>query len=152
MLEHAHTPKLTIAHFWRELPVYRFNIDTNFCCAVWEENGKIVGFVAAFMSQTLPDRAYSHFIGVDPEFRRKGIGQDLYLHLFSVVKALGGTSVHAVTAPTNINSLAFHRHLGFCFDPGKPDENGIPVVENYDGLGGARVLMTRRLGGDHGRE
>lgn len=120
---------------------------------VWEEEGRIAGFIAAFMSQTFADRAYAHFVGVDPEFRRTGIGRALYRHLFSVAGARGGASVHAVTSPSNLDSLAFHRRLGFRFEPGTADNNGIPATENYDGLGSARVLMTRLLGegDDHER-
>lgn len=31
-----------------------------------------------FMSQTSPDEAYIHFIGVNPEYKKKGIARDLY--------------------------------------------------------------------------
>jgi len=51
-------PKLFFVHFQ----------PTSF---VAEHNGRIVGFVIGFVSQTFPEEAYIHFVGVHPEFRKK---------------------------------------------------------------------------------
>jgi ribosomal protein S18 acetylase RimI-like enzyme len=45
--------------------------------------------------------------------------------------------VRCVTAPVNERSVAFHRAMGFEVER---------VAPNYDGRGGDRVLMVKRLG------
>lgn len=51
-------PKLFFVHFQ----------ETSF---IIEEDGKTLGFLCGFFSQTHKDEAYVHFIGVNPKFRRK---------------------------------------------------------------------------------
>ena len=57
-------PKLFFVHFQ----------STSF---VAEQDGKIVGFVTGFVSQTFPNEAYIHFVGVDPKFRKSGLARTL---------------------------------------------------------------------------
>ena len=45
--------------------------------------------------------------------------------------------MRCVTSPVNERSVAFHRALGFEVER---------IAENYDGRGGDRVLMAKRLG------
>jgi ribosomal protein S18 acetylase RimI-like enzyme len=40
-----------------------------------EKDGKIVGFLIGFLSQTYPEEAYIHFVGVHPDYRKSGIGR-----------------------------------------------------------------------------
>ena len=47
-----------------------------------EEDGRVAGFLAGFVSQTYPDQAYIHFVGIHPESRRRGLGRRLYQHFF----------------------------------------------------------------------
>lgn len=49
---------------------------------VAEDNGVIVGFVIGFVSQTLRDEGYIHFLGVHPDFRKHGLGRRLYERVF----------------------------------------------------------------------
>ena len=62
-------PKLFFVHF----------NNTSF---VAEEDGKIVGFLIGFLSQTFPEEAYIHFVGVDPDYRKQKIGRQLYGDVF----------------------------------------------------------------------
>jgi ribosomal protein S18 acetylase RimI-like enzyme len=103
---------------------------------VAEEEGVLAGFLVGFLSQTRADEAYVHFLGVDPERRGQGIGRALYERFFETVRANGCTVVRAVTAPVNDASVEFHRRLGFEVED---------VAENYDGRGGDRVLLAKRL-------
>jgi ribosomal protein S18 acetylase RimI-like enzyme len=103
---------------------------------VAEEDGELAGFLCGFLSQTSADEAYVHFVGVSPRFRRRGVGGLLYDRFFAAVRAHGRTVVRCVTAPVNERSVAFHRALGF--DTGT-------VAPGYDGRGGDRVLMVKRL-------
>ncbi len=52
-------PKLFFVHFR----------NTSF---IAEIDGKIVGFLIGFVSQTVRDEAYIHFVGVHPDFRKTG--------------------------------------------------------------------------------
>ncbi len=118
----AMLPKLFFVHFR----------DTSF---VGEDSGELVGFLCGFRSQTYPDEAYVHFVGVDPGRRAAGLGRVLYERFFDAVAPR--TVVRAVTAPVNERSVAFHRALGFEVER---------IDEDYDGTGEARVLLVRRVG------
>jgi ribosomal protein S18 acetylase RimI-like enzyme len=117
----AMLPKLFFVHFR----------DTSF---VAEEDGALAGFLCGFRSQSYPDEAYVHFVGVDPAHRSSGLGRALYERFFDAVAPR--TVVRAVTAPVNERSVAFHRAIGFEVDR---------VDEDYDGRGEARVLLVMRL-------
>ncbi len=125
-------PKLFFVHF-RE---------TSF---VAEREGKIVGFVIGFLSQTFPDQAYIHFAGVHPDHRRKGLAATLYRHFMETAQKHGCKAVRSVTSPANRVSIAFHLRMGFSIEPGDIAIEGISVVTNYDGYGGDRVLFKKSL-------
>jgi ribosomal protein S18 acetylase RimI-like enzyme len=125
-------PKLFFVHFR----------NTSF---VSERNGKIVGFLIGFLSQTYPDQAYIHFAGIHPDFRRKGLAGNIYRHFFGIVREHGCKIVHSVTSPVNKVSIAFHLRMGFSIEPGDKLIEGISVTENYDGQGGDRVLFVKSL-------
>jgi predicted GNAT superfamily acetyltransferase len=100
------------------------------------EDGTLAGFLIGFLSQTDPETAYVHFIGVAPDERGSGLGRELYERFFETTRRSGRTLVRCVTAPENADSLAFHDALGF-------EQEG--VAENYDGAGASRVLLAKRL-------
>ncbi|MBA3414841.1 MAG: GNAT family N-acetyltransferase [Chloroflexia bacterium] len=128
----AMLPRLFFAHFQ----------PTSF---VAERGGVVVGFLCGFVSQTAPEITYVHFVGVDPAVRGAGIGQALYVRFGDAARTLGCREVHAVTAPTNAASIAFHRRLGFEALPGDAaTAEGVPYTEGYDGPGEDRVRF--RLG------
>ena len=125
-------PKLFFVHF-RE---------TSF---VAESGVNIVGFLIGFLSQTFPDQAYIHFAGVHPNYRRRGLGCNLYGHFFKAAQKHGCRVVRCVTSPINEVSIAFHLRMGFSIEPGERVIEGISFVENYDGYGGDRVLFSKLL-------
>ncbi|CAG7648594.1 putative protein YqjY [Paenibacillus solanacearum] len=114
-------------------------------CLVAEEEGRMVGFLMGFWSQTLPDEAYIRIVMVDPAARGQGIGRALYEKLFEQAIASGRTTVRCVTAPWKKDSIAFHTKLGFRIEPQQQELEGVPVCLNYDGRGGQRVMFARRL-------
>ena len=85
---------------------------------VAEEDGELVGFLNGFLSQTFPDEAYIHFVGVRPDRRGSGLARKLYERFFAVARAHERSLVRCVTAPVNEGSLAFHRALGFDVERG----------------------------------
>lgn len=78
-----------------------------------EEEGKIIGFLIGFLSQSYSNEAYIHFVGIHPEHRGKGIGKQLYNQFFDVIKQNGRNIVRCVTSPVNEASIAYHTKMGF---------------------------------------
>jgi predicted GNAT superfamily acetyltransferase len=103
---------------------------------VAEDGGWLAGFLCGFLSQTYPDQAYVHFVGVAPDRRGDGRARDLYERFFEAARAAGRSSVRCVTSPVNTGSIAFHTKLGFEIEA---------EVEGYDGPDGSRVLLRRAL-------
>jgi ribosomal protein S18 acetylase RimI-like enzyme len=103
---------------------------------VAEEDGEVVGFLCGFLSQTHPEQAYVHFVGVRPDRRGDGLGRELYERFFAAARTARRRVVRCVTAPVNEASIAFHRRLGFEIEA---------EVDDYDGAGAARVLLAKRL-------
>jgi predicted GNAT superfamily acetyltransferase len=116
-------PRLFFVHFR----------DTSFV-AIREE--ELAGFLLGFLSQTDPEEAYVHFVGVNPSERGTGLGRELYERFFGVAREQGRTRVTCVTSPLNSGSLAFHRAMGFEASVSKAD---------YDGPGKDRVVLTRAI-------
>ncbi len=110
-----------------------------------EADGERVGFLIGFLSQTLSDEAYIHFVGVHPAYRGEGVGRLLYQRFFEVVRGHGRQTVRCVTSPLNTNSIAFHLQMGFQAEPGAGMTEGVSYHPDYDGPGGDRVLFVRHL-------
>jgi GNAT superfamily N-acetyltransferase len=125
-------PKLFFVHFRQ----------TSF---VAEIEGRIVGFIIGFLSQTFPTEAYIHFAGIHPDFRKCGLGRTLYERFFETMKKLGRKVVSCVTSPMNKDSIAFHLRMGFTIEPSESMVDDIPVSKNYDGPGGDRVLFSKTV-------
>jgi ribosomal protein S18 acetylase RimI-like enzyme len=100
------------------------------------EDATIAGFLIGFLSQTSPDEAYVHFVGVAPDQRGSGLGRDLYESFFAAARQHGRPVIRCVTSPANEESIAFHTALGFAVDRIAPD---------YDGPGEDRALLVRHL-------
>ena len=103
--------------------------------AVDEASQRIIGFLCGFVSQTDPELAYIHFVGVDPDRRGGGVGRTLYEWFFAQAIEQGCRRVKCVTAPQNGGSRAFHAAMGFTEH----------WVEDYDGQGDPRVVFNREL-------
>ena len=99
-------------------------------------DGQLAAFLIGFLSQTDPDEAYIHFMGVSPEHRGGGLGRQLYERFFEDARAAGRTRVTCVTSPVNEGSVAFHEALGFMSER---------VAHDYDGPGEDRVLFVKSL-------
>jgi ribosomal protein S18 acetylase RimI-like enzyme len=112
---------------------------------VAENSGAIVAFLIGFVSHTFPEEAYIHFVGVHPDFRKKGLARTLYEHLIISVFNLGCRSVQCVTSPINKESIRFHHRMGFIAKDSEKIVDGVPVVEGYDGKGEDRVLFSKIL-------
>ncbi len=110
-------------------------------------DGRLAGFVVAFVSQDDPATGYVHMIAADPNQRRGGVGRALYQRVFDDLAARGVRQVIAITWPGNRQSVAFHRAIGFRVDDGPETQNlyGTPAYADYDGDGDDRVVFVRDL-------
>lgn len=128
----AMLPKLFFDHFTQ----------TSF---IAEKDGKLVGFLIGFLSQTHSNEAYIHFVGVHPEYRKHNIGKDLYNNFFNVVKQYNRRIVRCVTSPVNKVSIAYHIKMGFEIEDGGRIVDGLSINTDYDGLKQDRVLFIKKL-------
>jgi ribosomal protein S18 acetylase RimI-like enzyme len=110
-----------------------------------EQDGQIVGFLIGFLSQSKPEEAYIHFVGVHPEHRKNSIAKQLYIEFFRVVKQNGRSVVRCVTSPVNKVSIAYHTQMGFKIEKGDKNIEGVGVHTDYDGLNQDRVLFFKKL-------
>ncbi|MGC0153168.1 GNAT family N-acetyltransferase [Chromobacterium vaccinii] len=114
-------------------------------CFAAVEGEEVVGFLIGFRSQSQPEQAYIHLVGVSPLARGREVGRGLYRRFFETVGAFGCVEVRAITSPGNAGSIAFHRRMGFELLAGEGVEDGVPVVYDYSGPGQHRVRFRLRL-------
>jgi ribosomal protein S18 acetylase RimI-like enzyme len=131
-----------LRHFVHPLFLEHFG-DT---CLVVEDGGALVAFLVGMLSQRHPGSAYVHFMGVHPEYRRLGLGRELYERFFDVVRERGSAVVVAETGAFNAQSIAFHGSLGFTFEDGDDLVDGVPITRNVHDTGDDVVLFSMRLG------
>ena len=112
---------------------------------VAEQNSDRVGFLIGFLSDTYPDEAYIHFVGVHPDHRKTGIGRTLYDSFFQKIRQKERKVIRSVTSPINLNSIAFHRRMGFKLEASSDQSGAVPIHRNYDGPGEDRVLFIKKL-------
>lgn len=112
-----------------------------------DPDGRLRGFLVAFLGQDDPETGYVHLIAADPNRRHAGIGRALYERAFADLAAHGARRVTAVTWPGNRTSVAFHRAMGFRVDdgPGTQPIYGTPAHPDHDGPGEDRVVFLRDL-------
>ena len=108
-------PRLFLDHFHRT-------------SLIAEDGDGLAGFLVGFLSPSLPDEAYIHFVGVAPRQRRGGLARSLYERFFDLARADGRQTVRAVTAPVNTTSIAFHQSIGFTIVHPAPES---VTADNY---------------------
>ncbi len=126
----AMLPKLFLNHFG----------DTSL---VIEQEGGIVGFLIGFISPALKNEAYVHFMGVRPDFRKKGIGMTLYERFFEICRNHDRNIIRACTSPVNRGSVEFHKRISFQLEPGDAEIDGLPVTGDYNRPGDHKVQFTK---------
>jgi ribosomal protein S18 acetylase RimI-like enzyme len=102
-------------------------------CFVADSPEGIRGYLMGWVN---PERVgYIHFIATRDDARGTGLGRRLHEEFARLAAARGATSLKAITAVTNTNSVAFHTAIGFA----------ARVVEDYAGPGKSMVVFTRAL-------
>ncbi|MCK7622989.1 GNAT family N-acetyltransferase [Streptomyces sp. RS10V-4] len=109
-------------------------------------DGTLHAFLIGFLSQSDPETAYIHFVGVCPDGKRSGVGSALYAWFFGLARSAGRSRVRCITGPNNRDSIAYHTRMGFRLEPGDTvDGDGVPIHRDYDGPGLDRVSFVRDL-------
>ena len=110
-----------------------------------ERDDELMGFLVAFFSQTDDDLGYIHFAGVHPEYRKGGIGRQLYTAFFDLCKVNGRSVVKCCTSPVNKLSIVFHRGMGFDIEAGDDYVDGLPVAVDFLGKKKPMVLFRKEI-------
>jgi ribosomal protein S18 acetylase RimI-like enzyme len=100
--------------------------------AARREDGLLVGYLLGFVVSPV---GYVHAVAVRSGMRMGGVASALYSSFLERATAAGADVVEAITTPSNKESVAFHRRLGF------HDE----LVADYAAPGQPRVLFRRAL-------
>ncbi|HJO94808.1 MAG TPA: GNAT family N-acetyltransferase [Victivallales bacterium] len=108
-----------------------------------KESNEIAGYLLGLLPQTSRS-AYVHMIAVKEKFQNHNYGKLLYEHFISFSKSQGYKKIKAVTSPSNINSIRFHKKIGMKLI-GNKNREGIPVVNNYSGVGDDRVIFEKDI-------
>lgn len=126
-------PRLFFEHFQ----------DTSFI--IENEKEEMIGFLIGFLSQSQPHEAYIHFVGVHPDYRRKGLALKLYQLFFEKVKKADVRRIRCVTSIINKASISFHTQIGFEVVKGDQKIDGVDVHSNHGGIGVDRVLFLKQI-------
>lgn len=110
---------------------------------VLRDGEHVRAYLFGFWSQTEPV-GYIHLVAVSESHRGKGIGRRLYDEFETRARRRGCARLKALTPPFNTDSIGFHSRLGFRL-LGEPNEEGVPIVQNYFGPGQSRVVFERSL-------
>jgi ribosomal protein S18 acetylase RimI-like enzyme len=100
------------------------------------DEGRIVGFLLGFVTNA--GTGYVHLVGIDNDYRRRGVGRRLYESFTTRARARGARRMKAITTAGNQASIEFHRALGY----------DVELVTDYAGPGRHRYVFTRELSAD----
>ena len=76
--------------------------------------------------------------------RRRHFGQKLFGHFVQFAQRQGCRHIKAITTPTNLDSIAFHKSFGMQL-LGEANAEDIPIVRDYSGHGEARVVFWKAI-------
>ena len=99
-----------------------------------EDDGRVVGFLLGLVAAG-STTGYVHLVGIDPSYRRRGVGKRLYQHFVGQCQQAGLKQLKAIGMVGHEASARFHGALGFT----------IHEEANYAGPGRARVVFTKDL-------
>jgi predicted GNAT superfamily acetyltransferase len=110
---------------------------------VIRREAQVIAYLFGFISQTEPV-GYVHAVAVRASARRQHLTNQLFAHFVQFARRNGCRHVKAITTPSNLDSIAFHKSLGMQL-LGEPNIDGIPVVSDYSGRGASRVVFWKSV-------
>lgn len=99
-----------------------------------EDGGRVVGFLLG-LAVPAQELGYVYLVGIDPDYRRLGVGKLLYGQFARQCAALGLRRLKAIGMVGHEGSQRFHSALGF----------RVTEVADYAGRGRARLVFERDL-------
>ncbi|MET0339701.1 MAG: GNAT family N-acetyltransferase [Polyangiales bacterium] len=99
-----------------------------------EDDGDVVGFLLGLVPAG-SSSGYVHLVGIDPNYRRRGVGKRLYQHFHQACQKLGLRQLKAIGMVGHEGSVRFHAALGF----------EVHEIVDYAGPGRARMVFTKAL-------
>ena len=132
-------PISTFAH-----PIFFYELGDQ--ALVIEQGSEMIGFLLGFVAPVAGPPAgaasetvktgYVHLVGIHPDYRRRGVGRQLYDRFVEGCRAAGCLRMKAITTPGNEGSIRFHVALGW----------NMQDVEDYAGPGRRRIVFSKPLG------
>lgn len=120
-------PTSALAH-----PIFFYELGS--LARIVEHQGTMVGFLLGFIAPEGPT-GYVHLVGIDPDYRRRGVASELYRSFEEACREAKCLSMKAVTTLGNEGSVEFHLSQGW-----KSTQ-----VDDYAGPGRSRVVFTKPL-------
>lgn len=117
----------------RAHPVFFYELGQE--ALVAEVDTEVVGFLLGFIAPTHPPTGYVHLVGIHPDYRRQGVGKQLYEHFADRCRAAGAARLKAITNVGNEGSVRFHEALGFA----------VKEDSDYAGPDRSRLVFTKDL-------
>ena len=102
----------------------------------------IVAFLIGFLSQSQPDEAYIHFVGVRPAYRKQQLASTLYELFFETARQHNRAIRRCLTSPLDTAPIACPTYLRFQIEPQESQLNGVSYDPNHDGLGQLRISCS----------
>jgi len=132
-------PVLGFKMVWRRL--FGGREGESFAAQLPDDAARLLESDATTHSLTQSDSTIARilFIDVQPEFRRRGIGEALYGRLFEVLRAAGVRCVHARVGCDNLPSVRLHHRTGWKL---YRDRESIFALYQLDPLNGATRSAT----------
>ncbi len=131
-------PISTFAH-----PIFFYELGDR--SLVIEQGSETIGFLLGFIvpstepaGSTKSDvtrTGYVHLVGIHPDYRRRGVGRQLYERFVEDCRSEGCVRMKAITTHGNEGSIRFHVALGW----------NMQDVEDYAGPGRRRIVFTKPL-------
>jgi GNAT superfamily N-acetyltransferase len=103
--------------------------------------GFLFGFIVPGNGPGTPPKSdaertgYVHLVGIHPDYRRRGVGRQLYDRFVVECRSARCVRMKAITTPGNEGSIRFHVALGW----------NMQDVEDYAGPGRRRIVFTKPL-------
>ena len=127
-------PISTFAH-----PIFFYELGARALIAEDPDEG-MIGFLLGFVAAEPVSTGYVHLVGINPDYRRRGVGRLLYETFTDECRAAGCERMKAITTRGYEGSIQFHLALGW---------DSVEVSDDA-GPGRARMVFSRTLGSPRG--
>ncbi len=133
----THFYKIMITYFGNSIPIVSLN-------------GRIVGFLLGFVSQTDPDEFFIWQLGVSPQHRGKGIAGKIMDYTLSIATESGCRRITATVETTNKPSQLLFESSGFSIVTNNRlgeviEEHGKLAIKNYYASGTNQVFYQLNI-------